>query len=73
MKVLKNDIENSEVKTPLTAALQEIERLNKLLDDAREILEAEFLSMQVEGEPAYKPTLDQVNDTKIDLLSNLLF
>ena len=73
MKVLKNNTENPEVNKPLTAALEEIERLNKLLNEAREILEAEFTSMQVEGEKAYKPTFDQVNETKIDLLTNLLF
>lgn len=74
MENLLNNIESSEVNNPLlTAALQEVERLNKLLDEAREIVDAEFTSMQVEGEPAYKPTFDQVNDTKIDLLSNLLF
>lgn len=74
MDNLLNNIENSERNNPLlTAALQEIERLNNQLDEAREILEAEFTSMQVEGEPAYKPTFEQINDSKIDLLSNLLF
>ena len=73
MKVVKNNTENSEVNNPLTAALAEVDRLNKLLDEAREILEAEYISMQVEGEPAYKPTAAEVNDTKIDQLSTLLF
>lgn len=73
MKVLSNNIENSEVNNPLTAALEEIERLNKLIDEAKEILEAEFTSMQVEGASAYKPTFDEVNDTKINMLITLLF
>jgi len=74
MENLLKNIEDSEMNNPLlTAALQEIERLNNQLDEARDILEANFTSMQVEGEPAYKPTLNQINDSKIDLLSNLLF
>lgn len=74
MENLLNNIENSENNNPLlTAAPQEIERLNKVLSEARDILEAQFTSMQVEGELTYKPTFDQVNDTKIDLLSDLLF
>ncbi|GGG93394.1 hypothetical protein [Pedobacter zeae] len=73
-KLLKN-IERSEKNNPLlTEALQEIARLNGIIDQVKTILEATTsdTTFQEEGGEPYRPTFDQLNDTKIDLLSNLL-
>lgn len=74
MENLLNNIENSENNNPLlTAALQEIERLNKVIEEARDIVNCEMTSIRDGDGQAYTPTFDQVNDFKVDLLSNLLF
>ena len=76
MENLLNNIESSEANNPLlTAALQEIERLNKIIEDARAILDCKTLdtTFQEEDGTPYHPTFNQLNNTKVDLLSNLLF
>lgn len=74
-KFLKS-IEKSELNNPLlTAALQEVERLNSLIYTAKEILEATVknTTCQINGGVPYHPTFDQLNDSKVDMLSDLLF
>lgn len=76
MEQFLKSVEKSERNNPLlTAALQEVERLNALIYEAKDILEAtlENTTIQNNGCEAYTPTFNQLNDTKIDLLSNLLF
>lgn len=76
MKNLLKNIENSEKNNPvLTAALQEIDRLNKLIEDAKSILEMtpSNTTSQLEGGEPYKPTITELNASMVDLLSNLFY
>ena len=73
MENLLKNIESSELNNPLlTAALQEIEKLNRVIDEAREILNAQMTSFKDGDGPSYTPTFNQVNDMKVDMLSNIL-
>lgn len=75
MNNLLNQIEESEHNNPLlTAALQEIERLNKLIHEAKHILNTSRheVTFQEDNEPPYTPTFSQLNSSKVELLCNLL-
>jgi hypothetical protein len=75
MELLKT-IEDSEKNNPLlTAALQEIGHLNNIINEAKDILDAttDNTTYQIDSGAPYHPTFNQLNDTKVDMLSNLLF
>lgn len=71
-RLLKN-IENSEDNNPaLTAALQEIGRLNAKLDKIQEIIEANFTYSYVEGYPPKEISYEEGNELKVEIIGDIL-
>jgi len=74
MENILNSIEGSEENNPvLTAALQEIERLNKIIDQAKGIITCRITSIKEGDQPQYLPTKAQANSEKIEMMATLLF
>lgn len=73
MKELLKSIEKSENNNPtLTAALQEIDRLNEMIRDIREIAEATLTHYYVEDGPRIEMTWEKENEFKVDTIRDIL-
>jgi hypothetical protein len=73
MNTLLKNIENSEDNNPLlTAALQEIGRLNDQINDIREVAEGTITSIRINGGPLKSISHAEENEIKVDLIRDIL-
>ena len=75
MNIVTDQIQESEDKNPqLTAALKEITDLKFTIDRVREIIEIpDNVTVRDDGGPAYTPTTAQLNEGKIEMITNIIF